>query len=180
MKILRKIFLTIGISIILIIGVALDFYDRGIFDYRTHEDEGLEQFRNHKTTEEVEKAYIDNFSNPNYRFPRSEVNSIKIYKNRPIISRFSSKTLSRENQIQIIDFFNNPDNFDWGETTWNLNEAEYIVRFFDKKNDNIGTVWLCINDCGMTCSKPFSPNMKFGALSKSGREKINLFLETIY
>ena len=111
--------------------------------------------------------------------PKRQCWKSKIYKNEFLISRITSKTLSDKDTKSTIDFFNNPDNFDWGETTWDLNESEYILRFFDNQDNEIGKVWLCVEACGMTESIPFSPNMKFGGLSEDGRKQLDSILKRI-
>jgi hypothetical protein len=79
----------------------------------------------------------------------------------------------------MINFLNNPENFSWGETTWSLNEAEYILRFYNSENEEIGKVWFCLEGCGMTKSIPFSPNMKFGGISQVGKVRIAEILKLI-
>ncbi len=49
-----------------------------------------------------------------------------------------------------------------------MNQNIYL-DFLIKKNNEIGVLWLCWKDCGMTSSKPFSPNMKYGGLSQKGK-----------
>ena len=100
-----------------------------------------------------------------------------IYKNVPIFSRLTGKKVEKR---QFLDFVNNPNNFDWGETTWALEKSEYIVRFYDFDNDERGKMWLCLKECGMTESIPFSPTMKFGGLSSAGRLKLSKIIKEIY
>lgn len=159
--------------------VALDIADRDIiYSLHTPEEE-MNEFHLYKTTGEVKKAYERNYDNPKYLFPRGKVEKIKLYKNQFLISRITSKTLSNENAIAMVDFLNTPNNFDWTETTWRLTESEYILRFFDNDNNEIGKIWLCLEECGMTKSIPFSPNMKFGGLSMTGRENLKDLLGRI-
>ena len=80
---------------------------------------------------------------------------------------------------EVIAFFNNPINFDWGETTWEVTESEYILRFYSKQDKEIGKIWLCLEGCGMTKSIPFSPNMKYGGLSEIGKEGIEKIINKI-
>ncbi|MNR45208.1 hypothetical protein D3C85_1640290 [compost metagenome] len=87
--------------------------------------------------------------------------------------------MSNLNKSDLLLFFNNLINFNWSETTWHLNEAEYILRFYDNKNNEIGKIWLCLQCCGMTKSMPFSPNMKYGGLSKIGKKNINRIINKI-
>ena len=100
-----------------------------------------------------------------------------IYKNIPVLSRLTGKEI---NKNALLNFVNNPNNFDWGETTWALEESEYFLRFYDYNNNEVGKIWLCLNKCGMTQSIPFSPTMKFGGLSVEGRLKLSKILKDVY
>jgi hypothetical protein len=179
MKLIKKILIVVLIAIGIGVLIALDISDRDIFYSRHTPEEELKEFHFYKTIEEVKEAYERNYENPKYLFPRGNVEKVKIYKNQFLTSRITSKTLSNEEAKSTIDFLNEPDNFDWGETTWSLNESEYILRFFDNQNNEIGKVWLCVEDCGMTESIPFSPNMKFGGLSQKGRANLTTLLKRI-
>lgn len=176
MKILKKIIIILVIIIAAIITMIFDNNDRHQFYSVATPEEELKTFFMHKTSEEQEKAYEVNFGNEKYKFPRHKVAKIKLYQNTFLISRITSKEISESDKIKLLNFFNNPENFSWGETTWNLDESEYILRFFDEKEIEVGKIWLCLEDCGMTKSIPFSPNMKYGGLSKSGKEKIKEIL----
>ena len=176
MKILKKIIIVSSIIVVIIITMIFDNNDRNqIYSVATPEEE-LKRFFMHKTSEEQEKAYEVNFGNEKYKFPRNKVAKIKLYNNTFLISRITSREISDSDKIMLLNFFNNPENFSWGETTWDLDESEYILRFFDDKEIEVGKIWLCLDDCGMTKSIPFSPNMKYGGLSKSGKEKIKEIL----
>ena len=159
-------------TIIIIIFIIFDSYDRGNYSQRLVEKKYQIEFFDHKNFEEIQKAFEKQFKNPKYNFPGAEVCYVKIYKNHFLISRLNSKKINHIEKLQLINFFNDPENFDWSETTWELNEAEYIIRFYNNKDLEIGKVWLCLRECGMTFSKPFSPNMKFGGISESGKLKI--------
>lgn len=176
MKILKKIIIILVIIVAVIIIMIYDNNDRNQFYSVTTPEEELKTFFMHKTSEEQEKTYELNFGNEKYKFPRNEVATIKLYQNTFLISGITSKDISESDKIKLLNFFNNPENFSWGETTWNLDESEYILRFFDEKKVEVGKIWLCLEDCGMTKSIPFSPNMKYGGLSKSGKEKIKEIL----
>lgn len=177
MRSFKKI-IFIVILIIGVLGIGLfDHADRSlIYSKHTPEDE-LKVFRLHKTLEEIKAAYENHYFNPDYSFPRKKVEKVKIYKNIPLISRLTGKEIDKN---EILDFVSNPDNFDWSETTWTINESEYIFRFYNHKNVEIGKIWICLNDCGMTESIPFSPTMKFGALSKLGKENISEIIQKVY
>lgn len=179
MRPIKKILL--AIFIIALIGVIIisDVFDRGqYFSTYKSKDETIEFFMR-KTTEEQEKAFEKNFGNKKYSFPREEVADVKLFRNRFLLSRLTSKTLSKLSKSEVITFFNNPVNFGWGETTWEVAESEYILRFYNKEDKEIGKIWLCLEGCGMTKSIPFSPNMKYGGLSQKGRENISRILTKI-
>ena len=176
MKILKKIIIVLVIIIAAIITMIFDNNDRHQFYSVATPEEELKTFFMHKTSEEQEKAYEQNFGNEKYKFPRNKVAKVKLYQNKFLISRLTSKDISESDKIKLLNFFNDPENFSWGETTWSLDESEYILRFFDEKENEVGKIWLCLEGCGMTKSIPFSPNMKYGGLSKSGKEKIKEIL----
>jgi hypothetical protein len=115
--------------------------------------------------------YVSHFGDKKYLFPRHPVNKVKIFQNTPFISSLTSKTLKEEFTTDFVDFFNDSTNFDWGETTWSYRESEYILRFYN--NDKIvGKIYLCLDGCGMTESRPFTPNVKFGGLTDEGQRKL--------
>lgn len=176
MKILKKIIIILIIIVSVVIIMINDINDRNQYYSIVTPDEELKTFFMHKTSEEQEKAYKENFGNEEYKFPRKKVAKVKLYQNKFLISRLTSKDISETDKIKLLNFFNNPENFSWGETTWSLDESEYILRFFDENEVEVGKIWLCLEGCGMTKSIPFSPNMKYGGLSKSGKDKIKEIL----
>ena len=179
MRTIKKILL--AIIIILIIGFVIisDSFDRRqYYSTITPKDEQIEFFM-YKTTEDQEKAFEKNFGNRKYQFPRKKVEEIKLFKNTFLISRLTSKTVSESNRMEVLSFFNSPVNFNWSETTWEDTDSEYILRFYDYQNNEIGKIWLCMEDCGMTKSFPFSPNMKYGGLSETGRKNIRRIINKI-
>ena len=179
MKILKKILLIIGILAIVGFAIVSDIFDRGQYYSKHIPTDEMNEFYMYKTSEEQEKAFEKHFGFGKYKFPREQVAKIKLFKNNFLTSRLTSKTVSELNKSDLIIFFNNPSNFDWSETTWSLSESEYILRFYNKENKEIGKVWLCLEGCGMTESEPFSPNMKYGGLSEIGKEKLNFILDEI-
>jgi hypothetical protein len=179
LKILKKILLVIGILAIIGFTIIWDISDRGKFYSKHIPTDELNEFYMHKTSEQQEKAFEKNFGFGKYKFPREHVAKIKLFKNNFLTSRLTSKTVSELNKADLITFFNSPSNFVWSETTWNLSKSEYILRFYNKENKEIGKVWLCLEVCGMTESEPFSPNMKYGGLSEIGKEKLNFILNEI-
>jgi hypothetical protein len=179
LKTIWKILIVVFIIIIIGFVFVSDVFDRGQY-YSTYiPREELIEFYMYKTTEEQEEAFEKNFGNEKYNFPREEVAKVKLFKNRFLLSRLTSKTLSKSNKSEVIAFFNNPVNFDWGETTWEVTESEYILRFYNKQDKEIGKIWLCLEGCGMTKSIPFSPNMKYGGLSEIGKKGIEKIINKI-
>ncbi len=179
LKILKKILLVIGVLAIVGFAIIWDIADRGQFYSKHIPTDELNEFYMHKTSEQQEKAFEKNFGFGKYKFPREHVAKITLFKNDFLTSRLTSKTVSDLNKADLITFFNNPSNFDWSETTWSLSESEYILRFYNKENKEIGKVWLYLEGCGMTESEPFSPNMKYGGLSEIGKENLNFILNEI-
>jgi uncharacterized protein YxeA len=171
----------IAVFIIIIIGflIVSDVFDRGQYYSTFTPKEEMIEFYIYKTTEEQEKAFEKNFGNVKYNFPREKVVKVKLFKNRFLLSRLTSKTLSESSKSEVMSFFNNPVNFDWGETTWKVAESEYILRFYNQEDKEIGKIWLCLEGCGMTKSIPFSPNMKYGGLSKIGKEGVEKIINKI-
>ena len=115
--------------------------------------------------------YIKHFGDNQFQFPRNAVDKVKLFKNTPLIGTLTSKTLKKEFNSDIVNFFNDSTNFGWGETTWSLSESEYILRFYN--NDKVvGKIYLCLNDCGWIDTRPFTPNVKFGQLLNGQIERI--------
>ena len=179
MKLFNKILLTIlilsGIGFLIICDIA----DRSQFYSKHTPKDELNEFYLNKTPDEQRKAFEKNFGFGKYKFPREQTAKIKLFKNTLLTSRITYKTLDDLNKSDIIAFFNNPNNFDWSETTWNVNDSEYILRFYNKENKEIGKIWLCLEVCKMTDSEPFSPNMKYGGLSEAGKSNLKSILNQI-
>jgi len=121
-------------------------------------------------------VFSSHFSDEHYAFPRQKVARVKLFRNHLIGSTLAGRTLKTNKIDSLIKFCNNPGNFNWGETTWGLNESEYFLRFYNSSGKVIGKLYLCL-DCGMTASEPFCPAMKFGGLSSTGLEKIKRFID---
>jgi hypothetical protein len=77
-KILFVVLIVIGIGVL----IAMDIADRDIFYSRHIPEEEIREFHFYKTIEEVQEAYERNYENPEYSFPRGDVEKVKIYKNR--------------------------------------------------------------------------------------------------
>ncbi len=179
LRTIRKISLTVFTISILVFLVISDIFDRGQY-YSVAPGEGdFKAFYMNKTTEERQNAFERNFGNEKYNFPRENVAKVKLFRNTLLVSRLTATTLSESSKTEIVSFFNNPAHFDWSETTWDVTDAEYILRFYNSRGHQIGQIWLCTDDCGMTHSIPFSPNMKYGGLSEPGTERLKRILNKI-
>ena len=176
---MKKATLFISIIFILVFILISDIVDRSIVfsQQPKFEIEDLTFLSDEEL--DTKKYYESFFDNPKYKFPRKNTIKIKLYKNRFLLSRLTSIAVNSQLKDELINFFNNPVNFDWNETTWSVDESEYILRFFNEKDNEIGKVFLCLEGCGMTESLPFSPNMKFGGLSDIGMKKILGIIEQI-
>lgn len=152
MKILYKILLLVAIIFLGLFLTYLDYGDRNDLVTRLIPEDERNVFHGHQDFDEKKNAWEKQFINPKYKFPRKETATAKMYYNNWYISRFTSIQLSYKAMTAIVAFLNNSENFSWGETTWNKGEAEYIVRFFDLNNYEIGKIWFCIDCCGMTYS----------------------------
>lgn len=85
-----------SIIILLVVTISfLDFKDRYFFDSKISDKEIQTTFFNFESEEDVQKMIEKNFSNPKYKFPRTEVSYCRIYKNQFLISRITSKTLNQ-------------------------------------------------------------------------------------
>ncbi len=167
-----KIFIWLSL-IILVVGsiYVWDQLDRNVYCETCISAEEMETFSSPKSIKALKSVYIENFGNPVYNFPRTSVKSIKVFKNRLILSRLSAVTISERELGDWVEFFNNPDNFTWKESDWTVKDSEFVVRFYDDEAEEVGKVWIC-RQCQMTKSIPFCPNMKFGGLSADGMTKI--------
>lgn len=152
-------------------------FDRSYTYNRSFEE--LNKFEFYDDPEKQKIAYVKHFGLKEYQFPRDEVTKVKLFKNHFLISRLTAITTSEQVKSDLIIFFNNPDNFDWSETTWNVSDTEYIIKFYNNKNKIVGKVWLCMTDCWKVESMPFTPNIKYGGLSKTGAEKLKAILNEI-
>lgn len=177
-KVLKIIILLFGIIAVYFI----DLYDRlddsgSEFSSMSFVDNEYRIGDENKDSDYPKELYKRNFENEKYKLPRKEVSKIRIYRNSPIISRFTGKTVSEQTKTELEVFFNSPENFSWGETSWAISESDFILRYYDSSDMEIGKVWFCLDDSIMTFSIPFTPNMKFGSLSKNGVEKLETLLK---
>lgn len=128
-------------------------------------------FMHHKTVEESQGVIQANWNKEKYQFPREEIKSVKFYNNIPLISQLTSKKLTPNQTRQLIAIINNPENFTWGETTWEEQESTYFFSFFNKDDQEIGRIWICLDHCWITEIKPWIPSTKYGGLSEIGKSK---------
>lgn len=164
------IFMTIlGIGLLWKIDIQ-DRYETDLPKYFSDEEQKF--FMYYKTVEESQEVIKSNWAKEKYQFPREEIITVKYYKNTPLISRLSSKTLSETQTKKLVSIINNPNNFDWSETTWGIKESNYFFRFFNKDDKEIGKLWVCHENCGMTEMKPWIPTTKYGGLSEIGKSKL--------
>lgn len=96
-----------------------------------------------------------------------------LFKNIPIIGVITSKTLKRNHIEPFLKFCNDSVNFDWRETTWDITESKYYVRFYNSDNKVVGKIYFCLDDGEMTSAEPFCPAMKFGGLLATGLENMH-------
>ncbi|MFA7381298.1 MAG: hypothetical protein WC150_12625 [Bacteroidia bacterium] len=151
-------------------------YFQSNYNDLTEQQKEIFNWRSNVDNFDLAQVYKQHFADTEYIFPRQQVSKIKLFKNIPIISVFTGKTL-RQNQVDyFLKFCNDTANFDWGETTWGLNEAEYFIRLYNSEDKVVGKIYFCLADCGQIDAKPFSPSMKFGMLSTIGLYKINQFI----
>jgi hypothetical protein len=179
LKLIKTILISTSITTLAVLFVLYDIADRGRFYSKHIPADELNEFWSKESDALRKKSFEKNFGFGKYQFPREPTYQIKLYRNSLLTSRLYSRTLNDDHRADILSFFNNPTNFNWSETTWDINEAEYILRFYNKERKEIGKIWMCLDECGMTESEPFSPNMKYGGLSKDGITKIKLILNRI-
>lgn len=176
-----KVKLYISLSVfILILGFVLwriDLSDRLFIGDNLLSKIEKEHFFGQDDFEKTRQVFTDNFEI--YEFPKTDVKEIKLYSNTILLSRLTGNVLSDEEKLKVINFFNDDSNFEWGETTWSLDESEYIFRFYDEKGSEIAKSFIALDGIRMTKSYPFSPKMKFGGLSDKGLNKIKRIINDI-
>jgi hypothetical protein len=171
---MKHLFITAIILVLVLFWFIADTQDYFKASYRdlTEQQKAVFQWHSKDSTKNIYKAYQEHFGDTVYNFPRQPVTSIKLYPNKAIIGTVRSMTLSIEDTHKLLSFCNNPNNFNWGETTWSSSEAEYVLKLFNKEHRLVGKVYVCLDDCYMVKSMPFTPNMKFGQLSDLGIKEI--------
>lgn len=175
MKRLLKIILII---IILIVVTAFWYwvddqdYFQSNYSKLTTEQEKIFKWQDGDDEEKLMERYRQHFTDTIYLFPRQRVCKIKMFKNLPIIGAFTGKILKHDKIDNFIKFCNDSVNFDWGETTWGINESEYYFKLYNLDNEVIGKIYFMLLEQPMKDSRPFCPSMKFGGLSEIGFNKI--------
>jgi hypothetical protein len=149
-----------------------DFF-QGSYNDLTEQQKEIFKWRSDIKNFDLPQVYRQHFADKEFTFPRQQVFKIKLFKNTPIVGVFTGKTLKQNQVDNFLKFCNDTSNFDWGETTWGLNEAEYFIRLYNSKDKVVGKIYFCLADCGHIDARPFSPSMKFGMLSTTGLDKIN-------
>ncbi len=143
----------------------------------TEQEKEIFKWRSEPENFDLVEVYRQHFTDNDFIFPRQQVTTIKLFKNMPLVGVFTGKTLKQNKVNSFIQFCNDTANFDWGETTWGLHEAEYFIRLYNAKNEVVGKIYFCLANCGHVYARPFSPSMKFGMLSASGLDKITQFIK---
>lgn len=169
---MKRIFLlTLGVSLLLTVWYVTE--ERDYFKAAFKDPTALEAsaFTKANPTE----IYTAHFGDDNFTFPRQPVDKIKLFENKPLIGTLTSKTLKRKYNQDVLEFFNDPTNFSWEETTWSADESEYILRFYNQ-DKIVGKIYLCLNDCGRIETRPFTPNVKFGGLTDIGQKTLDTML----
>ncbi len=178
---MKRIYKAILIILILIVVFQwLDYKDYFSYDFKEiskKEQEVFEWKSSFKNHLDHRKVYKKHFDNEKYKFPRQNVSKIKLLEKDKLFKSFwVSRTLKKERVNELVGVFNNPNNFDWGETTWGDNDIDYIFKFYNESGQLVGKVDVCYHDCRMVKSKPFTPNMKYGELSIEGVERLFLII----
>lgn len=178
MKRILKIILIISIILFVLKWLdSQDYYRYNYLELSEKEQEIFEWKSHYDAYLDHRKVYEEHFGSEKYMFPRQEVSKIKMLEKDKLFKTFwVSSTLKKERISELVSLFNNPENFDWGETTWSDEDVDYIFKFYNENNELIGKVDMCYHDCGMIKSKPFTPNMKYGELTVKGNERLFLII----
>jgi hypothetical protein len=175
-----KLILKISLFVICLFALTAFWYWADDHDYfknnytdLTEQQKEIFKWRSDIDDFDLPQVYRQHFADSEFIFPRQQVSKVKLFKNTPLISVFTGRTLKQNQIATFLVFCNDTANFDWGETTWGLSEAEYFIRLYNSKGQVVGKIYFCLADCGHIDARPFSPSMKFGMLSTAGLDKIN-------
>jgi hypothetical protein len=149
-----------------------DFF-QGNYNDLSEQQKEMFKWRSDIDNFDLPQVYRQHFADKEFIFPRQQVSKIKLFKNTPILGAFTGKSLKQNQVDNFLIFCNDTTNFDWGETTWGLDEAEYLIRLYNSEDKIVGKIYFCLANCGHIDARPFSPSMKFGMLSSTGLDKIN-------
>jgi len=170
-KILVLLFTIIGLSALWYLADKKDYFK---YDYRdlTVSQQHFFEWQDGDDVEKLMQRYRLHFIDSQYTFPRQKVTKVKLFRNVPMVSVLTSKTLKPEYVDNFVAFCNDTTNFQWGETTWHLNESKYFCKLYNADGNVVGKIYFYFDGCGMTSSRPFAPTMKFGGLSTKGMNYI--------
>ncbi len=161
----------------------LDYNDYYNHDYRNLTEQERKQFdwqdRYSPSGVELKKVYKTNFNNSEFEYPIQKVKIIKLYKNIPLLAAITGKTLNERQTDYFLRYCNDPNNFEWNETTWSIWEAEYYFKLYNEAGTAVGKIYFCLDGCMQIEARPFSPRMKFGGLSEKGLKDIQKFVDEI-
>ena len=179
MKRLKRIFLT-TVVLFGLIGIWFwadknDYFQSNYYDL-TNEQVKLFKWQDGDNEQTIKARYRQHFLDKEYVFPRQQVSKVILYKNQSLFGIFSGKNLKHESINAFLQLCNDTTNFDWGETTWEISESKYVFKLYNYKDEIIGKLYYCSNDCSMTSARPFAPSMKFGKLSSEGLKNIKVFI----
>jgi hypothetical protein len=152
-------------------------YFRSYYNNLTEQQNSVFKWQDGDDGDKLMNRYRQHFTDKEFIFPRQKVTQVKLFKNIPILGVFTAKTLKQTKIDDFLLFCNDTTNFTWGETTWGVSESEYYFRLYRADNKVIGKIYICLDDCHMTSSKPFCPSMKFGGLSETGTGYINKLIK---
>lgn len=166
-KILLLLFIVTGLFAFLYWADTKDFFKANYRDLSVNQQKTF-YWQAGDSTETLIQRYRQHFLDSQYTFPRQKVAKVKLFQNTPAFSFFTGKTLNPIYNESFLQFCNDTANFHWAETTWSKSESEYYCRLYDAQNNVVGKIYFCLDNCGMTSARPFSPVMKFGGLSEKG------------
>lgn len=161
---------------------VIDWNDRAFTKCpRSFSDEENKHFFHYKTVEESQEVIIRDCTEKRYKFPREQIATIKIYKNIPFLSRLLSKELTNNQILKFTSLVNNPNNFDWNETTWRPIEANYFLKILNYENKEVGRCWILRDQVSSIELRPWIPTTKYGSLTKTGKSELNAIIgESVY
>lgn len=145
MKQIIKIILLVIIAAVVLRWLELkDWYRLNYRELSEKEQNIFEWKSDYDEFQDNRNVYAKYFGVEEFMFPRQEVFQIKLLEKDKIFKTFGvSKTLKKDRIKEIVALFNDPLNFDWGETTWGANDVDYILKFYDNNNRLIGKVEMC-------------------------------------